>query len=207
MKRIALLMTVMLLLVTTAMAQSSSRWGVTLGANINSIHFKQSDIMPSKSCWGPQAGVMGEMNFSGLGFGVDGSLLYSMRQGKLNYGERVAWSSLGAGNETVAMHYLDVPLHLKFQFRRLGGMETTFMPLAYVGPHFSFLVHGSHSNLNSYPFVNVYLDMGAGFELFERWQVRGGYKFSVGQSLHTKLLDDNVAKNRNWYFSLTYFLK
>ena len=70
----------MLVLVSTAMAQSSSRWGVTAGANINSIHFKQSDIMPSKSSWGPQVGVTGEMNFSGLGFGVDGSLLYSLRQ-------------------------------------------------------------------------------------------------------------------------------
>ena len=200
-------MTVMLFLATTAMAQSSSRWGVTVGANLNSVHFKQSDIMPSERLWGPQAGVIGEMNFSGIGFGVDGSLLYTLKQGKVNYGDRVVWSAIGAGNETVAMHYIDVPLHLKFQFRRLSGLETTFMPLAYVGPQFSFLAHSSHSNLNSYPFVNVYLDMGVGCELFERWQIRGGYNFSIGQSFHTKLLDDNVAKNRTWYFNLTYFLK
>lgn len=207
MKKIALLITALLIASTAAMAQTSSRWGVTAGANFNSIHFKQSDIIPSQRAWGPQVGVIGEMNFSGLGFGVDGSLLYTMKQGKVNYGDRVIWSSLGAGNENVAMHYIDVPLHLKFQFRRLGGMETTFMPLLYAGPQFSFLAHGSHSNLNSYPFVNVYLDMGAGFELFERWQVRAGYNFSVGQTLHTKLLDDNVAKNRTWYVNLTYFLK
>ena len=207
MKRITLLIAVLLMASTAAMAQTTSRWGITAGANFNSIHFKQSDIMPSKRAWGPQAGVIGEMNFSGIGFGVDGSLLYTLKQGKLNYGDRIIWSSIGAGEETVAMHYIDVPLHLKFQFRRLGGMETTFMPLLYVGPQFSFLAHGNHSDLNSYPFVNVYLDMGAGIELFERWQIRAGYNFSVGQSLHTKLLDDNVAKNRSWYFNLTYFLK
>ena len=207
MKKIALLIAALLLSYTAAMAQTTSRWGVTAGVNNNSVHFKQSDILPSERLWGPQAGVIGEMNFSGIGFGVDGSLLYTLKQGKVNYGDRVVWSAIGAGNETVAMHYIDVPLHLKFQFRRLSGLETTFMPLAYVGPQFSFLAHGSHSNLNSYPFVNVYLDMGVGCELFERWQIRGGYNFSIGQSFHTKLLDDNVAKNRTWYFNLTYFLK
>ena len=207
MKKIALLITALLITSTAAMAQTTSRWGVTAGANFNSIHFKQSDIMPSKRAWGPQVGVIGEMKFSGIGFGVDGSLLYTLKQGKLNYGERTVWSSLGAGNETVGMHYIDVPLHLNFQFRRLGGKETTFMPLLYVGPQVSFLAHGSHSNLNTYPFVNVYLDMGAGCELFERWQIRAGYNFSIGQSFHTKLLDDNVAKNRTWYLNLTYFLK
>ena len=207
MKKIALLIAALLLSCTAAMAQTTSRWGVTAGVNNNSVHFKQSDILPSERLWGPQAGVIGEMNFSGIGFGVDGSLLYTLKQGKVNYGDRVVWSAIGAGNETVAMHYIDVPLHLKFQFRRLSGLETTFMPLAYVGPQFSFLAHSSHSNLNSYPFVNVYLDMGVGCELFERWQIRGGYNFSIGQSFHTKLLDDNVAKNRTWYFNLTYFLK
>ena len=58
-----------------------------------------------------------------------------------------------------------------------------------------------------FPPVNVYLDMGAGVELFERWQLRAGYNFSVGQTFHTKLLDENVAKNRTWYVNLTWFLK
>jgi hypothetical protein len=49
--------------------------------------------------------------------------------------------------------------------------------------------------------------MGAGFELFNRWQLRAGYNFSIGQSFHTKILDDNVAKNRTWYINLTWFLK
>ena len=44
-------------------------------------------------------------------------------------------------------------------------------------------------------------------ELMERLQVKAGYNFSVGQSFHTKLLDDNVAKNRTWYLNLTWFLK
>lgn len=207
MKRISLLIAALVLTTAATMAQTSSRWGITAGANINNVHFKQHDIMPSKTMWSPQVGVTGEMNFSGVGFGVDGSVLYSLKQGKVNYGDRTAWSSLGYGNETVSMHYIDVPLHLKLKWRRLEGLENTIMPMIYVGPQFSFLAYGNHKSLNSYPPVNVYLDMGAGIELMERVQIRGGYNFSIGQSFHTKILDDNVAKNRTWYFSVTWFLK
>ena len=207
MKRITLLIAVALLAAAATTAQTTSRWGITAGANYNNLHFKQSDIEPTSRMWGPQLGVTGEMNFSGIGFGVEGSALYTLKQGKVDYGSRTVWSSVGAGNETVSMHYLDVPLHLKFKWHRLGGLETSFMPLLYVGPQFSFLLHGNHSELNSYPPVNVYLDMGLGGEFFERWQLRAGYNFSIGQTLHTKLLDENVAKNRTWYVNLTYFLK
>ena len=207
MKKIALLITALLLAGAAATAQTTSRWGITAGAIYNEVHFKQTDIMPAKKMWSPQVGVTGEMNFSGIGFGVEGSVLYSLKQGKLDYGDRTAWSSLGYGDETVAMHYIDVPLHLKFKYRRLNGLEDTFKPMVFVGPQFSFLPYASHKDLNSYPPVNVYLDMGAGFELFDRWQLRAGYNFSVGQSFHTKLLDDNVAKNRSGYIDLTWFLK
>ena len=207
MKKTFLLIAALLLTASAAMAQTTSRWGITAGANFNEVHFKQTDIVPSKRAWGPQVGMTGEMNFSGLGFGVDGGLLYTLKQGKVNYGDRHMWAAVGAGNETVSMHYLDVPLHLKLKFNRLNGAETTIMPMVYVGPQFSFLLHGTHGALNSYPPVNVYLDMGVGCELFERWQLRGGYNFSVGQTFHTKLLDENVAKNRTWYLNLTWFLK
>ncbi len=207
MKKISLWIAVLVIGTATAMSQTTSRWGVTAGANFNNVHFKQNGIIPSERLWGPQVGVTGEMNFSGVGFGVDGSVLYTLKQGKVNYGDREAWASLGHGNETVAMHYIDVPLHLKLKWHRLGGLESTIMPLVYVGPQFSFLPYASHKSLNSYPPVNVYLDFGAGIEIRERLQVRAGYNFSVGQSFHTKILDDNVAKNRTWYFNLTWFLK
>ena len=207
MKKAILFITALLITTVAATGQTTSRWGITAGATINEVHFKQQDIVPSKRAWGPQFGVTGEMNFSGIGFGVEGSALYTLKQGKVNYGERTVWSTLGAGNETVSMHYLDVPLHLKFKWHRLGGFESTLMPLVYVGPQFSFLIHGNHGNLNKYSPVSVYLDMGIGCELMERVQLRGGYNFSIGQSFHTKVLDDNVAKNRTWYFNVTWFLK
>lgn len=207
MKKIILFITTLLIATATASGQTTSRWGITAGATINEVHFKQHDIVPSKRAVGPQLGVTGEMNFSGIGFGVEGSLLYTLKQGKVNYGERTIWESQGFGDEMVSMHYLDVPLHLKFKYNRLGGAESTIMPMVFVGPQFSFLMHGNHGNINKYSPVSVYLDMGLGCELMERVQLRGGYNFSIGQSFHTKMLDENVAKNRTWYFNVTWFLK
>ena len=207
MKKIILFITTLLIATAAASGQTTSRWGITAGATINEVHFKQHDIVPSKRAVGPQLGVTGEMNFSGSGFGVEGSLLYTLKQGKVNYGERTIWESQGFGDEMVSMHYLDVPLHLKFKYNRLGGAESTIMPMVFVGPQFSFLMHGNHGDINKYSPVSVYLDMGLGCELMERVQLRGGYNFSIGQSFHTKMLDENVAKNRTWYFNVTWFLK
>ncbi|MBE6315232.1 MAG: PorT family protein [Bacteroidales bacterium] len=207
MKKIILFITTLLIATAAASGQTTSRWGITAGATINEVHFKQHDIVPSKRAVRPQLGVTGEMNFSGIGFGVEGSLLYTLKQGKVNYGERTIWESQGFGDEMVSMHYLDVPLHLKFKYNRLGGAESTIMPMVFVGPQFSFLMHGNHGDINKYSPVSVYLDMGLGCELMERVQLRGGYNFSIGQSFHTKMLDENVAKNRTWYFNVTWFLK
>ena len=207
MKKIILFITTLLIATAAASGQTTSRWGITAGATINEVHFKQHDIVPSKRAVGPQLGVTGEMNFSGIGFGVEGSLLYTLKQGKVNYGERTIWESQGFGDEMVSMHYLDVPLHLKFKYNRLGGAESTIMPMVFVGPQFSFLMHGNHGDINKYSPVSVYLDMGLGCELMERVQLRGGYNFSIGQSFHTKMLDENVAKNRTWYFNVTWLLK
>ena len=61
---------VAMLAVVAAQAQTSTRWGVTAGANYNQVHFKQSDIMPVDRAFGPTVGLTGEMNIQGIGFGL-----------------------------------------------------------------------------------------------------------------------------------------
>ena len=190
-----------------AHAQSESRWGVTLGANLNTIHFKQTDIIGVDHGWGPVAGVTGEVNIHGIGFSVDGSLLYSLRSGKIHYGDRKVWSSLGLGNETCLMHNIDVPLNLKFKFQRLGGFENTLMPMLFVGPTFSFLVGKNLADTNDYNPVSVLLHFGAGVEIVRHVQVGVSYSFSIGETFRTRLLDEMIAKNRCWNASVTYYFK
>ena len=202
-----LILCVSVLMPAQMLAQTSSRWGVTVGGNYNNIHFKQKKLMETSDAFGPVAGVMGELNFAGVGFGIDAGLLYSLRSGKVNYGDHVTWSSQGLDNELCHMHYLDVPLHLKFKYHRLDGVENTIMPLVYAGPTFSFLLGKNLAEVNQYKPVSVQIQVGIGAELFRHWQLQVGYGFYVTESLRTRLLDENVARNRGWNATLTYYFK
>ena len=207
MRKISLFIIAVLALLcgATASAQTETRWGVTAGANYNEIHLKQSDIMPVDKAFGPMVGLTGEMNIQGIGFGVDLSLLYS--SGKLHYGDYKVWSSLGIGNETVRMHSIDVPLNLKFRWHKMNGFEDKLMPFVAVGPTFSFLVSSNLKDVNHYTPVSVIMHFGAGIELYRHLQLQGGFNFSIGQTLRTQLLDENIAKNRYWTLTATYFFK
>jgi hypothetical protein len=208
-KKIRLILVVVAVLgALVAQAQPQRRWGITLGGNYNEIHFKQTNIMESDRMFGGSIGLTGEMMIPGVGFGIDGSVLYTLRQGKVHFGDKRIWESQGIETQAVRLHYIDVPLNLKFRYSNLGGFESTMMPFVYAGPTFSFLAgHNKVNDALKYTTVSVLLHAGIGVELFNRLQLSGGYSFSIGQSVRTKLLDDHVAKNRTWFIQATYFIK
>ena len=208
-KKIRLILVVVAVLgALVAQAQPQRRWGITLGGNYNEIHFKQTNIMESDRMFGGSIGLTGEMMIPGVGFGIDGSVLYTLRQGKVHFGDKRIWESQGIETQAVRLHYIDVPLNLKFRYSNLGGFESTVMPFVYAGPTFSFLAgHNKVNDALKYTTVSVLLHAGIGVELFNRLQLSGGYSFSIGQSVRTKLLDDHVAKNRTWFIQATYFIK
>lgn len=210
MKKFSILVVVALVSLMTsisAYAQTETRWGFTAGLNYNLIHFKQSDILNVDHGFGPQVGITGEMIIPGVGFSVDGSLLYSMRSSNIHYGERVVWYEQGLRNETCMMHTLDMPLSLKFKYHNLDGFENTVMPMVSVGPTFAFLLGKNLNNVNTYRPVSVLLHAGIGAELFKKVQVQFHYNFSIGETLRTRVLDENNAKNRCWSVTATYFMK
>jgi len=197
-----------LLCAVSSFAQPERRWGVTLGGNYNEIHFKQTDIFDSDPMFGGSVGVTGDMMIPGVGFGIDASILYTLRQGRLHLGDKTAWSSQGLGNEVARQHYIDIPLNLKFRYSRLNGLENTLMPFVYAGPTFSFLVgHNDVGGALKYTTLSVLLHAGIGVELFNKVQLSGGYSFSIGNNLGTKILDEHVAKHRTWFVQATYFFK
>lgn len=197
-----------LLCAVSAAAQPERRWGVTIGGNYNEIHFKQTDIFDSDRMFGGSVGVTGDLMIPGVGFGIDGSILYTLRQGKIHFGDKHAWASQGIETQTAQLHYIDVPLNLKFRYSRLNGVENTIMPFVYVGPTFSFLAgHNKVDDALRYTTVNVLLHAGVGVEIANKIQLSGGYSFSVGQNLGTKILDQHVAKHRTWFVQATYFFK
>ncbi len=204
------LLTIAALVGLTAMlatAQNISRLGVTLGANYNNLHFKQQGLLRTDKAFGPSLGINGELNIAGIGFALESGLVYSMRNATIRYSEHNVWASQGIGNEKLHLHYLDVPVRLKFKYNRLNGLENTFKPMIFVGPTFSFLVGKNLTDVNTYKTVSVLLHFGLGVELYKRWQIAAGYSFSIGETMRTRLLDENNAKNRTWTLQLNYYFK
>ena len=204
-----ILLTCALALVASGISmRAETRLGATVGVNYNELHFGQTDIFSTDRMPGGSVGVMGELMIPGIGFGVDASLLYSMRNAKLHFEEKKAWSSMGLGAETATFHYIDIPINLKFRYHNLNGFESTLMPMAFAGPVISVLAgHNKCANQLSYTPVTLNLQMGIGCEILEKVQVKAGYQFSVGQSCKTKLLDDHSAKHRTWFINATYFFR
>lgn len=182
---------------------AQARWGVTAGVNITNLKFDQ-DLFTVNQKVGAVGGVAGEYLIPNVGFGFDGALLYSQRGAKLHLGERPVWGSQGYGTENCMLHYLEIPIHVKYRYSNLNGVENYIMPIVFAGPEFSFLL--GHSKLETINFAGaeVGLTVGLGCELFKRVQVNASYCWGMTDALKTKQLDDFAARNRTWKVTCTY---
>lgn len=192
-------------LLASVAAKAEFRYGASAGANISSLVFKQKDLVGVTRVAGYQAGGIGEVMFPGLGFGVDFGLFYNQLGAKVNLGQRKVWSSLGYGNERVYLHYLRIPLHLRFKWTRMMGLEDYVAPFVYGGPEIGFLLAHGKCDAFKYATGDLSLACGFGLEIMRRWQLTGSYTWGMTYALKTKLLDDFSARNRYWTVSLSYF--
>lgn len=208
MKKIIFALTLVVAMLTAISSLAETRWGITAGLNYNTIHFKQTDLFSSKAQLGADAGVTGVLQSPGGSFGIEASLLYSMRNGTLDMGEKKVWAAQGLGKETCMLHYIDIPINLKYRFNRLNGFENTITPFIFAGPVVTFLAgHNKMADQLKYVKVSTNLQFGIGGELFNKVEIKAGYRFGLGEALRTRLLDENTAKNRTFFLTATYFFK
>lgn len=192
----------------TASAQQAFRYGPMAGLNITDVSFKQTIVDTSRS-FGPQAGLQCEFIFTSFGLGIDFGAIYSMTGAKINLGQRPIWSLQGYSNEHVMIHNLQIPLHLRFKWTKMQGLEDYVAPFVYGGPDFNIQVgHSNHKRNGNSAFKfsggDVALCCGFGLELFKHWQVSFGYQWEVTYSLKTKLLEDYSARGQGWNIRLAY---
>lgn len=173
-------------------ANAELRWGPTASVNFNNFHWKEP-LLKSSMRPGLDAGVMAEIMIPGIGFGIDAGLTYGMRNAKVDFGQWEVWQSQGYGNENVMLHTVNIPLHLRFKYTRLEGVEETIAPLAYVGPMFTFNA-ASNCNALKQPFGTVSLDFGLGCELLQRYQFSVSYLWGVSYITKTKVLENLSAR-------------
>ena len=207
---LAILLTVAALVAVPASVKAQFRYAPVAGVTINSLKFKQ-DLFSVGHTAGMQAGIMGEMMFPGIGFGIDLALLYNQMGAKTDLGSRQIWGSDGYGNAHVMLHTLQVPLHLRFKWTRMQGLEDYIAPFVYGGPDLALLV--GHNKINGNPGAtapykysggDLGLSCGGGVELLKRWQVSVQYTWGMTYLLKTTKLDNMSARNRQWAFRVAY---
>lgn len=211
MKRIHTLVLAMIMLVIPATVVAQFRYAPVAGVNISDLKFKQ-DLFKVDKLVGAQVGIMGELMFPGLGFGMDFGLVYSQLGAKTDLGSREIWRADGFGDEKAMLHMLQIPVHLRFKWTRMNGLEDYIAPLVYGGPEFGILVGHSRIKGNAgvaepytYAGGDLGLTAGVGAEIFKRWQVCLQYTWGMTYLLKTRKLENVSAQNRQWTVRVSYF--
>ena len=189
------------------------RWGVIAGGDITNLGWNQKSFRTTPfqvdKSGGYFAGIIGEYEIPGIGFGIDLGLQYAQRGATMHLGDFKVWQSDGFGTERAYLHYLDIPIHLRFKYSNLNGIERKIAPFVFAGPSVGILL--AHSNpangLQAYDYNNVELglEVGLGAELWRNFQLSGSYNWGVTKALQTIKLENLHAKNRTWKIALTYF--
>lgn len=198
------LIAILLLTLSALGASAEFRWGPTAGVNFSTLHWKQ-DIAKTSMRTGFDVGLAGELMIPGIGFGIDMALRYNMHGAKVDFGDHKIWSIDGIENQNLWLHTLEIPLNLKFKWTRLNGLERIIAPLAYVGPVFNFTLATSDCPAIEHPAGYVAIQVGAGVELFEHYQISGGYSWGVSYQVRTVKLDNYSAQPRGGFIQLSYF--
>lgn len=191
----------MMVCITPAFSQF--RWGPTLGANFSDYKFKQHLISQDQSV-GANVGILGELMFPGIGFGIDLGLQYNLHGSKLHLGEKTVWAADGYGTEQSWIHSIQIPINLRFKYTRLDGLKDKIAPFVYGGPVFSLTV--GHDNVKALEYSGgaVMLQCGIGAEIYRHYQISAGYCWGMTYEMRTVKLDNFSARSRGWKVGLTY---
>ncbi len=185
-------------------ASAQFRYGVTAGVNLTDLKFKQ-DLMTVDKSVGYSAGVTGELMFPGIGFGIDLGLMYEQRGATMNLGSNKMWLSQGYGKERSYLHYIVIPVHLRFKYTNLNGFEDTLAPFIYAGPSVGILAGHNDLDCMDYAAGELGLDVGIGAEIMRKWQVSVSYNHGFTYAMKAKILTNFSARNETWALRVSYF--
>ena len=200
------LITVLFLVACIPAALAQFRWGATAGFNYQKYHFKQ-DLMRVDASPGFSAGIMGELMFPGIGFGIDFGLNYEMHGSKLHFEDQVIWASEGYGPTQSNIHLIQIPLNLRFKYTKLNGVEQKIAPFVFGGPVFNIQCgHNSVPPLE-YSTGSIGLQAQLGAELFRKFQISAGYYWDLTYEARTRKLENLSQHPQGWVLKAVYFFK
>lgn len=203
MKKIICLLFLLVSFISAENLSAQFRYGPTAGVDITTLKFKQ-DLFEIDQSVGYQGGLQCEVMIPGIGFGIDFGLMYTQRGATLHLGDKTIWASDGYTKPRTYLHYIELPIDLRFKWTRMNGLEDYIAPFVYGGPTFSILAAHNKLDALNYAGGDVGLQVGLGLELYKKLQIQAGYTWGMTYALKTKLLDDLSAQNRTWTVRLTY---
>lgn len=199
------LLTIITIVVIALSANAQFRYAPIAGYSNTTLDFNQN-LFTVNSVSGFKAGVMGELMFPGIGFGLDIGALYHLKGAEVYLGQKEVWAADGYGKNRLYLHYLEIPVNLKFKWTRMQGLEDYVAPFVFGGPTIGFMLAHSKVKAFDYSVLEFGLQVGLGFELFKRWQIQACYNWGMTTAVQTKKLDDFTGDNANWSISiLRYF--
>ena len=211
MKKLIITFSLVFVALSTFTSQAQFRLGVKAGANISHVSFDR-DIFSTDNLGNFTGGVMAEFTVPIIGLGLDASVMYAGK-GYKSYSTLTDNSGNPAGNidEKVRMHYIDIPVNLKWKF----GLPMAKIFLT-AGPGFNFLLNKNFkTETKGESIPDTYLDralkdkkfdlsinVGGGVELFSHLQVAVQYGWGLTNSL--KSYSTGKGKNRNLQITAAY---
>ena len=178
------------------------QFGVKAGLTVNSLKFNQ-ELFDSNNRSGFTAGAM--LQFSTpLGFGVDGSVMFTRRFAEVSYNDGGTVST-----ESMNRSYIEIPINLRWNLG-LPGIGQFVTPYIATGPDFSFLC--SKKNVDEAwknHTVDIAWNIGLGVRLVKKVEIGASYGIGLtkaasgSESLYGGPLSFN-GKNRFWTITAAY---
>ena len=182
MKKIILTMCLAVVaMMSTTVSAKTFGWGVTAGMNVSKIDWENAKNL-SKDDFDPEngwfVGATAMVSVPILGFGVDGSLIYSQEK-------------ISTGVDVEALHSFAIPVHLRYDFN-LPAINKVVVPFVMAGPQFNYAMNDIDvtnmglgevkSKLKIENSTSWKLDIGLGAILLNHLQVSYGYCIPMGDA-------------------------
>ena len=194
-----------MLLGSNAVQARTLGWGLTGGMNVSKLDLDKdyAEMAKPEADKGWYAGVTGLVSVPLLGFGFDGSIVYSQEE-----------VNLSKDGDSETAQFISIPVHLRYDFR-LPAVEKAFVPYLMAGPQFNYALNDVKFALQEESDVKAVLkksnswrlDFGLGMILFDHLQLTYSYGIPVGssQKIHSAGDVENTYKSGSHRMGLSIY--
>lgn len=183
-------------------AAAQFRIGPRLGVTVNELHMDKAAMLDGENRTGFTGGLMAEFTVPVIGIGLDASVMYVRREGRLSYVDDGVKEV-----EKLNRNYIGVPINLKYKIS-IPAVSNIITPFITTGPEFDFLCSKKVINDMKSKTCDVAWNVGLGVQLINHIQVAASYGFGISSAV--KYVDSDIntvdvrGKDRFWTITAAY---